>query len=447
MWNDSVFSEKDLKGIQELGLGSKRLESETIGQYGIGFNAVYHLTDCPSFITGGEILCIMDPHCMYADGATPQSPGRRYDSLSKKGFWNHFEDMSSSYLIRGLENSPEEIKNGSLFRFPIRHSKELVDSSNIIDRNDKNNLNPMTVDNLAKLLRNWLPDIKSAMFFLNNVKEIKYMEIEPQDNNLKTLFHFSCSIQETEAFEKDMTKLKVAISNFKEVKNSTSSVALYPLVITEYVNGTKNDEKWFVQQGIGDVKNNKQTWQYIKTVKPRHGIAAPLNVPVKIFSQKKQVFCFLPLPVSTKLPVHINGSFILNSNRRDLWKSTTPNVLDDMSRWNQNLFQAIASSYAVFLCNVKNNYFKNVYMNWTTALNDTTKYSNVFPSTETSEMDDVRHLVHRVFEILVQQNAEILCVLLSKQKSGVNGITIQWHPLISTDKAKQVYFWSGSQNR
>ena len=75
VWYDSIFSEKDLQGIQELGLGSKRSEAESIGQYGIGFNVVYHLTDCPSFITGGETLCIMDPHCQYADGATELSPG------------------------------------------------------------------------------------------------------------------------------------------------------------------------------------------------------------------------------------------------------------------------------------------------------------------------------------------------------------------------------------
>ena len=56
VWNDSIFTEADLKGIQELGLGSKRDTAETIGQYGIGFNVVYHLTDCPSFVTNGETL-------------------------------------------------------------------------------------------------------------------------------------------------------------------------------------------------------------------------------------------------------------------------------------------------------------------------------------------------------------------------------------------------------
>ena len=32
-----------------------------------------------------------------------------------------------------------------------------------------------------------------------------------------------------------------------------------------------------------------------------------------------RAFCFLPLPVHTGLPVHINGFFELSSNRRDIW--------------------------------------------------------------------------------------------------------------------------------
>ena len=80
VWNDSIFSEKDIEGIQELGLGSKRLEAESIGQYGIGFNSVYHLTDCPSFVNNGDTLCVMDPHCTFVHGATPLDPGRRFDN-------------------------------------------------------------------------------------------------------------------------------------------------------------------------------------------------------------------------------------------------------------------------------------------------------------------------------------------------------------------------------
>ena len=35
--------------------------------------------------------------------------------------------------------------------------------------------------------------------------------------------------------------------------------------------------------------------------------------------QVGRAFCFLPLPVCTGLPVHVNGYFELSSNRRDIW--------------------------------------------------------------------------------------------------------------------------------
>ena len=62
-------------------------------------------------------------------------------------------------------------------------------------------------------------------------------------------------------------------------------------------------------------------------------------------------FCFLPLPVSTGMPVHVNGYFELSSNRRDVWFG------QDMagegkrrSEWNGALLaDAVAPAYARLL--------------------------------------------------------------------------------------------------
>ena len=63
--NDGNFSADDLKGISNLGTGSKREDSLKAGQYGVGFNCVYHLTDTPTFLANiegeGLMLCAMDP--------------------------------------------------------------------------------------------------------------------------------------------------------------------------------------------------------------------------------------------------------------------------------------------------------------------------------------------------------------------------------------------------
>ena len=58
-----------------------------------------------------------------------------------------------------------------------------------------------------------------------------------------------------------------------------------------------------------------------------------------------RAFCWLPLPVETGLPIHVNGYFELSSNRRDIWQG------DDMagegqlrSQWNTLLLQDVVAS-------------------------------------------------------------------------------------------------------
>jgi sacsin len=62
-------------------------------------------------------------------------------------------------------------------------------------------------------------------------------------------------------------------------------------------------------------------------------------------------FCFLPLPLRTGLPIHVNGAFELSSNRRDLW-----NDMDltgdgaERGRWNNALLKdAVARAYIQLL--------------------------------------------------------------------------------------------------
>jgi len=73
------------------------------------------------------------------------------------------------------------------------------------------------------------------------------------------------------------------------------------------------------------------------------------NQPQRIV--KGRVFCFLPLPTETGLPVHVNGCFELSLNRRDVWHG------EDLSGegkkkvdWNNRLKQdVVASAYAVLI--------------------------------------------------------------------------------------------------
>ena len=371
VWNDQEFTENDLKGLQKLGLGSKRSDQETIGQYGIGFNVVYHLTDCPSFITGGETMCVLDPHCEYVHGARADRPGMRYDKL--KPFWEKFPDMKKTYLLEGLRNAPDFSK-GSLFRFPLRSTEALVKKSRILNLSTCTPSSlVITASQMNTKLTLWAPEMKKTMLFLNHVQELQFFIIEENDNVLIETKHFQACVEKSDqGFRRTF---HTSISAFTQESGSVSLVIKYPLTISDITpHAYKPDvqkERWLIQQGIGDIENERQNWKFIKTVKPRHGIAAPLDSPKKTMttsivshrgqyskapSPEKfsgQLFCFLPLPIKSKLPVHVNGNFALHSNRRDLWQSTTPRERDLETEWNHALLHAIASSYANFLESVK----------------------------------------------------------------------------------------------
>ena len=455
IWNDSVFSEKDLQGIQELGLGSKRSSTETIGQYGIGFNVVYHLTDCPSFITGGETMCVLDPHCEYVHEADTLYPGRRFEGLSQ-GFWTCFPDMSSTYLRSGLKNCPSELKSGSLFRFPLRHTKEHLEYSKIVQKGFERFI---TSGQMWNTLQAWAPKIKESMLFLNHIQTIQLMVIEEGSDEV-AISQKLYSIKNESDLQK-CKQLHKAISNFTSKEKSKSFVIRYPLKINDvYLDSAgqevSTNEEWLIQQGIGDFNNEKQLWSFVNTIKPRHGIAAPIKLPLmsQTSSPERQpflgkIFCFLPLPIVTKLPVHINGNFILNSTRRDLWLCTEKGREDDKSTWNCRLFQAIASSYVNLLEHAQSYYVSSVcYETFSSASDDISKYYEIFPNPHHVE-NQYRAMVFSVYKKIVEQNLNILASVNSTSFSPrpMGQVCVVWLPPKSSDPSTQVYFQSSVNHK
>ena len=446
VWNDSIFTEADLKGIQKLGLGSKRDRAETIGQYGIGFNVVYHLTDCPSFVTNGETLCVFDPHCRYVPEATPELPGGMYKDLNN-GFWEKFKDMSSAYLQTGLKDLPEELHRGSLFRLPIRHSQDMVKASRIVD---PDNFEPLTPKELDKFMRESMPDMKRAMFFLNNVVELKFLVVEQDGNNLQTMLHYRAEIAQPAEYEYSKKSLRDTVDMFTKRTGCRSQVIMYPMTNTEVNVEQRKQEKWLIQKGVGDINDEQQVWQFVKTVKPKHGIAASLDTPKPgEIKENGRLFCFLPLPVMSGVPVHVNGNFVLDSSRRDVWKPSKPGEVDDRTQWNICLFKAIASSYANFLVEARSHYLKPTYSykNWFDALTDLRTYYSLFPKFPVTDVKKKwDSLACYVYRFLLEHNAKVMCVMVHVEDKKDTKVAVKWHPLMAESCESQVYFWPGSSS-
>ncbi len=56
--NDRKFEEKDFAGFKNVGRGSKRKDSSTIGKFGRGSQTMYHWTDVPMLLSGEDLLIL-----------------------------------------------------------------------------------------------------------------------------------------------------------------------------------------------------------------------------------------------------------------------------------------------------------------------------------------------------------------------------------------------------
>ncbi|CAG2253104.1 Sacsin [Mytilus edulis] len=85
---------------------------------------------------------------------------------------------------------------------------------------------------------------------------------------------------------------------------------------------------------------------------PRGGVAVPIQSITTNIMTRGRIFCFLPLPLETGLPIHVNGHFALEHEaRRNLW---TDEEKGYRSAWNNHLINdIIAPSYALALLKMR----------------------------------------------------------------------------------------------
>lgn len=414
VFNDCAFTEEDIEGIQRLGIGGKMNNPEKTGKYGIGFNAVYHVTDCPSFITNGELLCVLDPHARYAPNATLEFPGRRFDPLDEQ-FWNDFADVRSGYLEEFFD-----LKSSTMFRLPIRtelQAKESKLSSKTLTSSD--------IDQLLAILKSELHEI---LLFLKSVKKISISRIE--NNRLHRGYEATSTISSDDV--RKIHVLNEEVGRCKELE--TKAIPWFSITHTTTIQDTLGrKEEWVIQQCLGSrlygekpvIPNGRKIG-----LLPRAAVAVRLasngtparrrrsiNTPPLDNQHNKtyRAFCFLPLPVETGLPVHINGQFALDSSRRNLWKDH--NSQGQRTQWNDFIkTYVLAPAYAELIACARE-YIPGIsagdqwYFNDN---NDVTSglqwYHNIFPDPDSTH-SEWKTIATTVYRLVATSNQAVLPII------------------------------------
>ena len=351
VYNNRPFTNADIEGICNLGKGSKGEDPNKTGQYGVGFNAVYHLTDVPSFRSKGEeigdVFCVFDPHCKYVPRASDAKPGRMYkdiDKLKKK-----FPDVFPCYLE---ELFP--IKNATMFRFPLK-SQEMAEESKISKK-------PVTVHQLDRMMKDLKMELFEVLLFVNNVRKISIGGIDKSD---KLADSYSVEVVMT---QEDERKRQCFADYMKQIGKQAKhkdflptsikpKKCIYTMTLRDSVG---EEETWLIVQQLGFEKPvEKSIVDAFRDenlgMLPRGGVACLLSSSRSAGQSKGRegkAYCFLPLPFRTNLPVYINGHFALDHEaRRNLWRDEAGGYRSD---WNKVLLRdVITSCYLTLLDKVR----------------------------------------------------------------------------------------------
>ena len=441
VYNNKPFTKADIDGIQNLGEGSKGGDPCKTGEYGVGFNAVYHLTDAPSFISKGgdvgDVLLVFDPDCRYAPGASPEKPGRMFEVSEK--IQKDFPDVFRCYLGE-LERFSGD--NSTIFRFPLR-SEEMAIGSKISSR-------PVTLEKLDRMMEELKRELFEVLLFVDNVKKITLCEVEKTSGKL--VDYYTVEVMLTEEDEEERKYFAAVI---KEVGNLIKQGQILPTDISvvkvsymlKITDNRGNEEKWLIVQQIGfqgDVKSTivdafmKQKLGML----PRGGVACLLEKkflesPVQ---RRKKAFCFLPLPLETNLPVHINGHFALDhESRRNLWRDEAGHV-GYRSDWNNALLEdVVAFCYIDMLGEVQR--LLGFGLNRSTETEVLAKIrtlEGLFPQKPTTDQY-WKTLVDSVYQEIDKKKLNLLPVVRHSAQRGRSSVDVTWLPPTGMGKQKAFF--------
>ncbi|WAR11131.1 SACS-like protein, partial [Mya arenaria] len=343
IYNNSHFTDDDFDGIRNLGIGSKSDDPTKTGQYGLGFNAVYHITDTPSFYTKGPglgkegVLCIFDP--LFKDIPETGEPGIRCNL-----------DKMDDELKDILKGYPEiEFNVGTMFRLPLRQEKSEISVHCISD------------SEIDKLLGFLQEEASTCLQFLKNLKSIAistYIDGEVRNEfSVEAKLTDSDEMKRKQYFDNVRIRCKNNMNDkYKNILEDPFSVT-YNLFIVENKGRCK---RWLVcNQFSSDTKpDEKDTSCKLRPafadrdlgLMPTVGISIPVfESEVSDLTQAHKAFCFLPLPIGTDLPFHVNGHFSVDRGRQNLTSSSVGET------WNKYLLSVLLpKAFCTSLLEVQN---------------------------------------------------------------------------------------------
>lgn len=323
VYNDSVFAEEDWEGIQTISCSVKRNDPNKVGQFGIGFNSIYHITDLPAIFSGSSVALLEPRETIFErEGGhrwSLEDPDDREVLERCRDQFGPFRDV-----LRQVEGAVSwdtamggRYFRGTLFRFPLRRAPTAI-SNTVYD-----------AGKVSELFESFAVDADMSLLFLRHVTSISlgYLRAGGETETLLRINAVSQSLP-----------LPLALSSPGEGESSTRMKT----ISRREGEGPEQTCRWLLSTCVGP-GGGLAALAASLSLTPRVDLAFPLTEPQPGFTGR--LSCYLPLPDNesnrTGLPVHLNASFGLTDNRRHVKWPESDQKHDEAAQWNELLVSEV----------------------------------------------------------------------------------------------------------
>ena len=232
---------------------------------------------------------------------------------------------------------------GTLFRFPLRNRPSDLSRSTH---------DAKTIIKLTAVLRD---EAKFLLLFLRSVHTVVLSSITSK-GICNELFHVQVTPDCQGKLTKQRTKLKTKVSDIHKsspyrISPCISCVSRFSIELKDTINQQSRTMPWLIASRVGSTNVEVLKTSEQQETFPWVGVAMQLD---EHSASDGRVFCFLPMPVeaSSNLPVHVNGTFGLNDDRRTIKWPGGERRNDPTAHWNQILVKdCLPTCYSLLLKN------------------------------------------------------------------------------------------------
>ena len=309
LFNNAKFTERDFESILKLSSCNKLSDTEKIGRFGVGFNAVYNFTDCPSFVSGDSVQ-IFDPLRRYVSKFS-KAAGIRLRFANDATAVETFTDQFRVYQgVFDCDILNQEEYDCTLFRLPFRLQPSRLSNQTYNE------------DSIKRLQTTVINELSNLILFLQSIHCIEVYE-------RKLNIPMKCLLRVTKIDCPTTHFLRINKQYFNSYKD-TLTTGVRPLIKTSAdtvtvcieSHGKKAAKSYLIAyaSGVGDCYDVMKRFDLDKiTFLPLCGVAFPLEYLEKIPEHLLcKIYTFLPLPIRSPLCLNINCYFSLTDSRKHL---------------------------------------------------------------------------------------------------------------------------------